>query len=346
MIINIITRSNSLNKKLRGPKKVLQNLTLGLDKLGVKYVFNKPLNKYEKNWIHDSPAALIEAGFLNKPVILGPNIAELPNELPFLRKKLHKDSIYLHPSEWPIKIWHYEGYDETVIRSWPVGIDTEKFAKVDRTNKNKVLIYFKQRQKNLLERAKKIIHEMNLEYSIIEYGKYSEPKYIKALCEAKFGIWIGCTESQGIGLQEALASNLPLIVLDAKSLFENAIKPKKSRFKNETIKKLNSIKTSSAPYFDRRCGIKIENILELDNAIKELSFNFNDYKPREYILENLTIIKSAELFLNFFKEMHVKEKTSLNYKHLSKLIYWIDFIFRKNSWNKILNKFFNIVEIR
>ena len=27
--------------------------------------------------------------------------------------------------------------------------------------------------------------------------------YINALKEAKFGIWIGCTESQGIGLQEA-----------------------------------------------------------------------------------------------------------------------------------------------
>ena len=340
MIINIITRSNSLNKKLRGPKKVLQNLTLGLDKLGVKYVFNKPLNKYEKNWIHDSPAALIEAGFLNKPVILGPNIAELPNELPFLRKKLHKDSIYLHPSEWPIKIWHYEGYDETVIRSWPVGIDTEKFAKVDRTNKNKVLIYFKQRQKNLLERAKKIIHEMNLEYSIIEYGKYSEQEFIIALDEAKFGIWIGCSESQGIGLQEALATNLPLIILDATTLFENTIKPKKSRFKKETFKKLNSIKTSSAPYFDERCGIKIKSISELENSINELLYNFNNYKPREYILENLTLIKSTQLFLNLFKDIPIIKNTSLNYKLLSKLIYSIDFILRKNSWKNIFKKFF------
>jgi len=341
MTINIITKSNKKTTTIRGPKKVLDNLIKGLDLIGIKYIFNGPIGKHKFNWIHDSPSAIIEAGFAGKNVLIGPNIVELPGELPKIRKKLSKDSIYLHPSNWPMKIWHLEGYDETKLKSWPVGIDTEKFSKVNSENNHKVLLYFKQRDKKLFEKAKQIIRKNNLHFLLIEYGKYSEQEYIKALKEAKFGIWIGCTESQGIGLQEALASNLPLIVLDAKSLFENAIKPKKSRFKNETIKKLNSIKTSSAPYFDRRCGIKIENILELDNTIKELSFNFNDYKPREYILENLTIIKSAELFLDFFKEMLVKEKTSLNYKNLSKLIYCIDFIFRKNTWNKILNKLYD-----
>ena len=346
MKINIITKSNKKNTKTRGPKKVLSNLIKGLDLIGIKYTFNEPVNKNKYNWIHDSPSAIIEAGLAGKNVVIGPNIAELPGELPKIRKKLSKDSIYLHPSNWPMKIWHLEGYDETKLKSWPVGIDTEKFSNVSRENNHKVLLYFKQRDKKLLEKAEEIITKNYLHFLLIEYGKYSEQDYINALNEAKFGIWLGCTESQGIGLQEALATNIPLIVLDSTSLFENAIKPKKSRFKKETFKKLNSIRTSSAPYFDKRCGIKIDNISELDNAIKELSFKFNDYKPREYILENLTIIKSAELFLDFFKEIPAKANTPINYKHLSKLIYWIDFIFRKNSWNKILNKFFNIVEIR
>ena len=325
---------------------MLDNLIKGLDLIGIKYTFNEPINKNKYNWIHDSPSAIIEASLVGKNVLIGPNIAELPGDLPIIRKKLSKDSIYLHPSNWPMKIWHLEGYNETKLKSWPVGIDTEKFSRVNRENNHKVLIYFKQRDKKLLEKAEEIIRKKKLQFLLIEYGKYSEQEYIQALKEAKFGIWIGCTESQGIGLQEALATDLPLIVLDAKSLFENAIKPNKSRFKNETFKKLNSIKTSSAPYFDLRCGIKIENISELDNAIKELLDSFNYYKPREYILENLTILKSTQFFLDFFKDMHVKEKTSLNYKYLSKLVYWIDFIFRKNSWNKILNKFFNIFKIR
>ena len=344
MVINIISKQ-ILNKKICGPRKVLINLLKGLDEIGINYVFNQSISKYKFNWIHDSPSAMIEAGLTGKNVLIGPNIAELPGDLPIIRKKLSKDSIYLYPSNWPMKIWHLEGYNETKLKSWPVGIDTEKFSGVNRENNHKVLLYFKQRDKKLLEKANEIIRKNNLHFSLIEYGKYSEQEYIQALKEAKFGIWIGCTESQGIGLQEALATDLPLIVLDAKSLFENAIKPKKSRFKKETFKKLNSIKTSSAPYFDMLCGIKIENISELDNAIKELLDSFNYYKPREYILENLTILKSAELFLDFFKEIPVKANTSLNYKHLSKLIYWIEFMFRKNSWIKIINKFSNIIRI-
>jgi len=343
MILNIIS-NQFYNSKNRGPKKVLNNLLLGLDLLKIEYVFNKPISKYKFNWIHDDPAGVIEASLLDKPVIIGPNVVELPKDLPILRKKLSKNSIYLHPSKWPMKIWKWEGYDETKLKTWPVGIDTEKFSKVKRENNHKVLLYFKQRDKKLLEKAKEIIRKNNLHFLLIEYGKYSEQEYIKALKEAKFGIWIGCTESQGIGLQEALASNLPLIVLDAKSLFENANKPKKSRFKNETFQKLNSIKTSSAPYFDKRCGIKIQNISELDNAIKELIYCLNNYKPREYILENLTILKSTQFFLDFFNDMQVIEKTSLNYKHLSKFIYLIDFMLRKNSWLKIFDKLYSIIQ--
>ena len=323
---------------------MLDNLIKGLDLIGIKYTFNEPIGKHKFNWIHDDPAGVIEASLLDKPVIIGPNVVELPKDLPILRKKLSKNSIYLHPSKWPMKIWKWEGYDETKLKTWPVGIDTEKFSKVNRENNHKVLLYFKQRDKKLLEKAEEIIRKKQLKYSLIEYGKYSEQEYIKALKEAKFGIWIGCTESQGIGLQEALATNLPLIVLDSKSLFENIIKPKKSRFKKETFKKLNSIKTSSAPYFDERCGIKIKNISELDNAIKELLSNFNDYQPREYILDNLTILKSAQLFLDFFKEIPVKANTSFSFKYFSKLIYLIEFIFRKNSWSKIFDKLHSIIQ--
>jgi hypothetical protein len=345
MIINIISRQNKI-LLTRGPKKVFDNLLFGLKQLNIHLVFNQPINKFKYNWIHDDPAAVIEAGLVGKPILLGPNIVELPNDLPILRKKLPEGSTYLHPSSWPVKIWLLEGYNETKLKAWPVGIDTEKFLDVNRENNNKVLLYFKQRDNKLLEKAKEIIKSINIELSLIEYGKYSEQEYIKALKEAKFGIWIGCTESQGIGLQEALASNLPLIVLDATTLFENAIKPKKSRFKLETFKKLTAIKTSSAPYFDESCGIKIKNISELNNAIKELSANINKYQPREYILQNLTLIKSAQLFLDLFKDMQVKEETSLNYKYLSKVICFADFILRKNSWIKILNKFFITFSVR
>ena len=162
MKINIIS-NQFYNSKNRGPKKVLNNLLLGLDLLKIEYVFNKPISKYKFNWIHDSPSAIIEAGFVGKNVLIGPNIAELPGDLPIIRKNLSKDSIYLHPSTWPMKIWKFEGYNETKLKSWPVGIDTEKFSMVNRENKGKILLYFKQRDKNLLEKAEKIIVDEELE---------------------------------------------------------------------------------------------------------------------------------------------------------------------------------------
>ena len=95
MTINIITKSNKKTTTIRGPKKVLDNLIKGLDLIGIKYTFNGPIGKHKFNWIHDSPSAIIEAGFVGKNVLIGPNIVELPDDLPILRKKLSKDSIKL-----------------------------------------------------------------------------------------------------------------------------------------------------------------------------------------------------------------------------------------------------------
>ena len=219
MIINIV--STQINKnQINGPKKVLINTLKGLNYLGIKYVFNRPINEYKYNWIHDDQKAIIEAGFVNKAVLIGPNTAVLPKDLPLLRKKLPKNSIYLHPSQWTKDSWNLLGYKETILELWPAGIDLNKFPKITRNDKIKVLLYFKQRDLSLLNNAKLILEKLNLEYAVIHYGYYKEEEYLKALNECRFGIWIGCSESQGIGLQEALATNLPLIVLDAISLFD------------------------------------------------------------------------------------------------------------------------------
>jgi uncharacterized small protein (DUF1192 family) len=106
-------------------------------------------------------------------------------------------------------------------------------------------------------------------------------KYKQSLQDCKFGIWIGCSESQGIGLQEALSTNLPLIVLDAVSLFDSV--------SYSFPKELSSIKTSSAPYFDDRCGIKIKAVDELEDAITTLQNNIQKLQAkRVYIRKFIT----------------------------------------------------------
>ena len=337
MTVNIIsTQYNRI--RTTGPKKVLDNTLKGLDKLGIKYVFNKPINAYTYNWIHDDQKAIIEAGFVGKAVLVGPNIAVLPKDLPKFRKKLPKGSVYLHPSQWTIDIWNYLGYCESKLDFWPVGIDINKFKIVDRKDNTKVLLYFKQRDLKLLEEAKIMLKTMNLEYELINYGFYNEETYIKVLSECRFGIWIGCSESQGIGLQEALATGLPLVVLDANSIFDSVPTDSRNYYTYDFPKEVKNVRTTTAPYFDDRCGIKIDDIHMLKESIIFMKNNIEKYNPREYIEENLTLEKSALSLVSFFGKMDMKDSTRYNYRKISTVLFYIGLIFQKWAWKWAIRK--------
>ncbi len=337
MIINII--STQVNRtRVTGPKKVLDNLLKGLDSLKIDYVFNQPINEYKYNWIHDDQKALIEAGFVGKPVLVGPNIAVLPKDLPMLRKKLPKDSICLHPSQWTINVWDFLDFNEVRLDFWPVGIDLDEFEVFDRKKCQKVLVYFKQRNLKLLEKTKEILKAFQIDFELIHYGFYQESDYKKALKECKFGIWIGCSESQGIGLQEALATNLPLIVLDATSLFDTVAINSKSYFGYSFPKNLKHIRTTTVPYFDERCGIIIENINDLEKSICFMIKNSDKFKPRVYIKENLSLEKSAKWLVGFFDKIKIEENKGYNYQKISKVLFYLGLLFQKWAWKWIWKK--------
>jgi hypothetical protein len=335
LIINIVSLQ-AARHRVTGPKKVFTSVISGLDFLGVKYVLNQPIRKYKYNWIHDDQRGIIEAGFSKKPVLVGPNTAVLPKDLPLLRKAMPQGSIYLHPSQWSVDIWHYLKYTETKLDSWPAGIDINKFQIPDRVQATKVLLYFKQRDENLLTLAKCVLAELGLEYILIKYGFYTESEYKESLKNSKFGIWIGCSESQGIALQEALATGLPLIVLDATSIFDTIPIDSKKYFPYKFPESLRSIKTSTAPYFDERCGIKIENIEELKGAIDKVLENFQQYSPREYVKEYLTLEMSAKKIILFFEKMNIKDtvNSDFNYQKISSFLFYASLIFQKKAWTR------------
>lgn len=294
-VLNVISGSFGKNQ-IGGPNKVIVNTLKGLDKIGYPYVVNKKIQNYKYNWIHDSVEGLIEVGLSGIPALLGPNIVVLPKDLPRFRKDL-KNCIYLHPSQWCVDVWKEIGFSECILKSWPAGIDTEYFN--DQKSYplgNEVLIYFKRRDPLLLYKALDIVIKAGLIPRIINYGEYNESQYKDALAFSRFGIWIGTSESQGIALQEALASDLPLIVCDVQSLFE-------ARGKSDYIfpNRLKYFKPTSAPYFDERCGLIISDFSEIGNAIREISNNISYYKPREYITQNLSLEKQAMELLSLFE---------------------------------------------
>ena len=321
MIINIT--SNQINKPvIRGPKKVLNNLTKGLDLTNIKYVYNQPLNNYQYNWIQDSNSALIEASFLKIPVLLGPNMAIAPGALPYLRPSLNKDSIYLQPSNWAKKFWLAEGFKECKVEEWPVGIDTNLFNNIDRSNlAPKVLVYFKNRDEQELYKCLDVLKRCRINYCVLKYGSYNETQFIESLTNSTFCIWIGCDESQGIALQEVLSTNMPIIV----------IKDFKSKFK--------FFGSSPAPYFNNSCGLLLDDFSELSEDLIK-NFSPKDFAPRKYIVNTLSLSVSATIFVDKIKRIKTNKTNRLNIKVGFFLIYLIELPFRKTTYKILLNKFF------
>ena len=320
MIINII--SNQVKKtKIRGPKKVLNNLLKGLDLIGVDYVLNQPMSKFKYNWIQDSNPALIEASFLNIPVLLGPNIALNLKELPYLRPQVNKNSIYLQPSKWSKMYWLDEGFNECKVEEWSVGIDTELFHHVDRSNlAKKVLVYYKQRNSHELDTCIDLLKNCGIDFSVLKYGDYNENQFMDNLKKCTLCIWIGCDESQGIGLQEALSTNLPIIVVEDQN-------SKNKRFD-----------ATPAPYFNYKCGIILNSIDSLNESVIR-SFDPKIYNPRNYILENLTLEICAKEFVNKISSIKNERKKNIDYKFIGKVAYIIELPFRIKNYKIILNKF-------
>ena len=319
MVINIV--SNQTNKKaIRGPKKVLINLLKGLDLIGVEYVLNQPISKFRYNWIQDSLSSLIAASLSDIPVLLGPNLVEMPNDLPLLRSKIPKGSIYLHPSKWTKDKWLENGFKESIIEEWPVGIDTTTFGFIDRSKlAHKVLIYFKNRKDSELKYCINLLNKCGLNYSVLKYGEYTEEEFLSNLFNSTYCIWIGIDESQGIALQEVLSTNLPIIIV---------------KDQNSANKRY---KASPAPYFSSKCGIILDDIDSL-NELTVRTFDPKIYNPRNYILENLSLEICAREFLKKISSIKNDKQKIFDFKCIGILVYLVQLPFHLKTYKSITRK--------
>jgi len=182
-MLNIISKSYVSNK-ISGPKKVVDNLIKGLEKINYPYCINKSLDSTSQLWIHDDKKALKKASELNIKAVVGPNLYITPREIP---KELNLDNVvYIHPSKWAMDFWKDFGFDRCKLDYWPTGIDTDFFKERDKDNANEVLVYFKERYPEELDYVEKILEEKNIKYEIIHYGNYKEKDYIDKLNKTKY----------------------------------------------------------------------------------------------------------------------------------------------------------------
>ena len=303
-ILNII--SDSYGKQITGgPYKVILNALKGLDLINYPYVLNMNVHDYKRNWIHDSLKGFIEVTNSNIPAVIGPNLFTLPKDIPRFTPA-YFNGIYIHPADWCVEIWKQLDYKNSLLHAWPVGIDTDDFGEQTNRSSEHVMIYFKNRDLQSLEFVENLVKSMGLIPLVIKYGSYKEAEYKKVLSIASFGIWIGCSESQGIGLQEALSTNMPLIICDVNTLLAS------TQTQYKFPRSVEKFKATSVPYFDESCGIILNDFSKLGNAIKELSANLVYFAPREFIKKNLSLEKQARELISFFDLLEKQQRVYIN----------------------------------
>lgn len=218
--------------------------------------------------------------------IFGPHFSVFP-------EKHHMDiiqgcnSIYVQPSEWANNVWKYHPNCKNIrIETLPFGVDINKFNEIKHIHqRSEVILYYKSRQPDELSNILSFLKSHNIQPKIFSYKtRYDENDYINSLHNAKFCIWLDAHESQGFALEEALSCNVPLIVWNVKSMNQ------------EYQSSYSDITATTIPYWDERCGEYFYNLNELGDVFSKFILNLNNYKPREFILENVSIEKCEKIF--------------------------------------------------
>jgi len=214
----------------------------------------------------------------NTKFIFGPQFSVFPdNKLNIIKGK---NALYNLLSDWVVNIWkQYSICDNLKLVTLPFGVDTEKFKEVKSlSERNNVIVYFKHRDPLDLQLIENFLQNKNISYNLFSYDqRYDESNYIDCLQNAKYAIWLDAHESQGFAVQEALSSNVPLLVWNV-------------RFMNQEFgSSYSDLAATTTSYWDAKCGEIFYNSEELEDTYNHFIINLAFYKPREFIVENLSV---------------------------------------------------------
>ncbi len=273
--------------KNRGPNGVTESIIRGLNELNYEYKLNpntKEINSGDVIWVNESIEALKWAINFKKEtqkLVAGPNLVIFPTDENEVLCGKNID-IILQPSAWTKDLMSSIKPElEKKIKIWPAGVFVPN--KTNIIKDINVLIYTKNNsKKELLEKIKNKLKEDNKKVETIDYGTFKQKEYFDLLERSEMMIYIANSESQGLALQEAWARNIPTLVFDKEKFEHNG-----KTFKYEKI---------SAPYLNEESGMffKENDFIEKYN---EFISKINSFKPKEYVINNLSDKVCTQKFL-------------------------------------------------
>jgi hypothetical protein len=232
------------------------------------------------------------------PIVAGIGLMTHPSEWPDLCQQYPVQK-YLQHSAWANEV--YKPYYGERCQLWPVGIDTNSWQPSKLEKQYDILIYNKirwnkpQYAQELLAPIHILLHSKGLRVVELKYGSYTPEEFYSALQLTKAMIFLCEHESQGIALCESLSMNVPVLAWDQGWCLDP------NRFKWGT----SHIRATSVPFFDERCGMKFvdsnEFLTHFDHFWEKVQKD--DFQPRKYILENLTLEKCAQHYIDIINSV-------------------------------------------
>lgn len=279
-MINLFYQENHLGSRMSGPKKVISNTIRSFEEHGIPFVINEEV--YENNFfLHWDPHHVeIYENLKNKDkLLIGPQFWPFAPEA---SKLTHYGKVVV-PSKW-VKNLYNKFFNFTGILQWPVAIYPPKLN----TNITiDCLVYYKNRSPEDLQVVLEFFEKKNISYVGLEYGNYTPEEFNECLESVRFCVIIDNTESQGIAIQEMMASNKPLFVWD-KSIWDH-------------MGSEYAIPASSVPYWSIECGEKFYEQEEMVETFERFYSNLEDYTPQNFFERELSSKKSVQILLDYYE---------------------------------------------
>ena len=279
----------------KGPSAVTNSVYVGLKRLGVRFSVMVPSQILNTSiasndsflfFAHgDCSGSLINLLRMNArmkaPLIIGPNCEFNINVKRFMiENPTSYTSVILPTSEMLIDRLQ----SKIKYSVWPAGVD-EKFWKPNNSSKEAICLYQKGKMSSNDEQLIKEIQKWSKNrIEIMQYGNYTRNSYRQLLNNSRALIWLGVKETQGIAIAEAWSMNVPTLIRVAHS--------------DDSLK----VNRSTAPLLNVECGkylLLTDNQKHNLNQIEDFLTNLFVFKPREWVLDNLTSKLQVKKLLDF-----------------------------------------------
>jgi hypothetical protein len=242
----------------------------------------------------------------NKRFVFGPHLSIFPdNKLPGLQNQ--NNCVYIQPSPYARDVWtNWKDMDAEKfipIKSFPFPVEVDLFKPDEHEIKENIFVMFKHRKPEELKFVENFLNNKKISYKTFRYGSYKQDDYVKHLKTCKYGIWIGRHESQGFALQESLSCNVPLLVWNVTNMRQQ-----------HGWNGCPDVYGITIPYWSKTCGEYFYKEDEFEKKYNIFLQNLNNYKPREFILNTVSVKQCAD---NFEKVFLNKKTNNKEYKLLT-----------------------------